>query len=185
MVKPMKDPVSSLMSRPVVVARPDDTIAAAVDTMSGRGISCLVVTGPDSRLLGIVTKTDLLKPLARIAVERPFVKLEISVKDRNGLDELDRERLASMLEAFARKHEKVLKDSVVSLYVKSQWGPEERVEVGSLQDYGFGSVRAVLRGWRRMGDEPRHQRVARQPGETNHQDEGDGELRQVLRATAK
>lgn len=150
MVKPMKDPVSSLMSRPVVVARPDDTIAAAVDTMSGRGISCLVVTGPDSRLLGIVTKTDLLKPLARIAVERPFVKLEISVKDRNGLDELDRERLASMLEAFARKHEKVLKDSVVSLYVKSHGGQKRGsrlVHCRIMASGPSGQFSAVGEGW--------------------------------------
>jgi CBS domain-containing protein len=122
MVKPMKDPVSSMMSRPVVAASPRDTVAAAIDTMLARGISCLVVTGPGNRLLGMVTKTDLLRPLARVAVERPFVKLEISVKDRDGLDELDRERLASMLEAFARKHGKTLKDSVVSLYVKSHGG---------------------------------------------------------------
>jgi len=122
MVKPMKDPVSSIMSGPAVVARPEDTTSAAVDTMLDRDISCLVVTTPEGRLLGIVTKTDMLRPLAQVAAQRPFMKLEISVKDRDGLDELDRVRLASMLEAFARKHEKALKDSVLSLYVKSHGG---------------------------------------------------------------
>ncbi len=150
MVKPMKDPVSSLMSTPVVLARPGDPIASAVDAMLSRGISCLVVADPENRLLGIVTKTDLLRPLARVAVERPFVKLEISVKDRDGLDELDRERLTSMLETFARKHEKVLRDSLVSLFVKSHGGQKKGsrlVHCRIMASGPSGQFSAVGEGW--------------------------------------
>jgi CBS domain-containing protein len=150
MVKPMRDPVSSIMSRPAVVARPEDTISTAVDSMLGRDISCLVVTTSDSRLLGILTKTDMLRPLAHLAAEKPLVKLEISVKDRDGLDELDRERLASMLEAFARKHEKVLKDSVISLYVKSHGGQKrgsKLVHCRIMATGPSGQFSAVGEGW--------------------------------------
>ncbi len=119
MVRPLKDPVSSIMSSPVVSAAPVDTVASAIGVMLDRDISCLVVMGPGGGLLGLLTKKDLLKPIAETAVVRPSVRLEISVKDREGGTEADRERLASMVETFARKHEKMLNGSIVSLYVKT------------------------------------------------------------------
>jgi CBS domain-containing protein/ribosome-associated translation inhibitor RaiA len=150
MVKPLKDPVSSIMSSPLVTAFPGDPTRSAIGAMMGRDISSLVVVGENGRLVGLVTKTDLLRPLAEAAVVRPSVKLEISVKDPDGVEELDRERLASMLAAFARKHEKMLTDSIISLYIKSRRSQKKGprlVHCRVMASGPSGQFSAVGEGW--------------------------------------
>jgi CBS domain-containing protein len=54
--------VKEIMVYPVVTVAPDTAVAAAVDLILTKGIGCLpVVEG--TRLIGIVTKTDLLRYL--------------------------------------------------------------------------------------------------------------------------
>jgi CBS domain-containing protein len=150
MVKPLRDPVGSLMTSPVVTVSPDETVAAAIKEMLDRDISSLVVTGPRGELIGIVTKTDLLKPLAAAAIVRPSVKLQISIRDPEVLEELDRDRLSAMLGSFARKHEKLLKDSVISLFVKSHRAHKSGsrlVHCRMLVSGPSGQVSATGEGW--------------------------------------
>lgn len=51
--------VREVMSRPVVVARQETTVEEAAAIMWSRRIGCLPVVGPDGRLIGIVTESDL------------------------------------------------------------------------------------------------------------------------------
>jgi CBS domain-containing protein len=150
MGKPMRDPVSSIMSSPVVTAAPGDTLSSAIGSMLGRDISCLVVTGSGDRLLGLVTKTDLLRPIAETVVVKPSVKLEISIKDPDEAEDLDRVKLASMLQAFARKHEKMLSDSVLSLYIKGHRARQKGsrlVHCRIMASGPSGQFSAVGEGW--------------------------------------
>lgn len=61
--------VSEIMSRPVITARPDDTVAAAAARMRERKVgSVVVVDGPDAnRAVGILTERDLVRSTARSA----------------------------------------------------------------------------------------------------------------------
>jgi CBS domain-containing protein len=54
--------VKEIMVYPVVTVSPDISIAAAAEMMINKGIGCLPVVD-DHRLIGIVTKTDLLRCL--------------------------------------------------------------------------------------------------------------------------
>ena len=54
--------VKEIMVYPVVTVSPDTSVAAAADMMITRGIGCLPVVD-NQRLIGIVTKTDLLRCL--------------------------------------------------------------------------------------------------------------------------
>ena len=54
--------VKEIMVYPVVTVSPDISIAAAADMMINQGIGCLPVVD-DHQLIGIVTKTDLLRCL--------------------------------------------------------------------------------------------------------------------------
>src|SRR4029453_15100097 len=54
--------VKEIMIYPVVTVSPDTSVAAAADLIITKGIGCLPVVD-DHRLIGIVTKTDLLRCL--------------------------------------------------------------------------------------------------------------------------
>jgi CBS domain-containing protein len=54
--------VKEIMIYPVVTVSPDTSIAAAADMMINKGIGCLPVVD-DQQLVGIITKTDLLRCL--------------------------------------------------------------------------------------------------------------------------
>ena len=54
--------VKEIMTYPVVTVAPETSVSEAADLMVQKGIGCLpVVTG--AKLVGIITKTDLLKQL--------------------------------------------------------------------------------------------------------------------------
>ncbi len=54
--------VKEIMTYPVVTIAPDTSVAAAAEMMINKGIGCLPVVD-DHQLIGIVTKTDLLRCL--------------------------------------------------------------------------------------------------------------------------
>jgi CBS domain-containing protein len=54
-----------MMSAPAMTVAPDATLAEAGRLMRERGVNRLLVTGPDRRLLGVVTAADLLKVYER------------------------------------------------------------------------------------------------------------------------
>ena len=54
--------VKEIMVYPVVTVSPDTSVAAAIDLIIAKGIGCLPVVD-DNRLIGMVTKTDLLRCL--------------------------------------------------------------------------------------------------------------------------
>ncbi|MDJ1135495.1 CBS domain-containing protein [Streptomyces iconiensis] len=54
-----------LMSAPAVTVRPEDTVTDAARTMTRHGVKRLPVVGEDGRLVGIVTRHDLLRVFLR------------------------------------------------------------------------------------------------------------------------
>jgi len=57
-----------LVASPVITVAPDASVAAAAEMIINRGIGCLPVID-DRKLIGIVTKTDLLRCLRALHVE--------------------------------------------------------------------------------------------------------------------
>ncbi|MCJ2034001.1 HPP family protein [Methylobacterium sp. J-068] len=62
--------VEDIMTAPVTCARPETPIADLVLWMSDAGLHHLPVVGPDDRLVGIVSQTDLVSELLADAAER-------------------------------------------------------------------------------------------------------------------
>ncbi len=62
--------VRSIMTSPVVCISPDTTVIAAATLLVERNISCLLVTSPQQKLLGIVSWKDIL----RLIVQRQQFK---------------------------------------------------------------------------------------------------------------
>jgi H+/Cl- antiporter ClcA len=61
--------VGDLVDRPPVMVQPWETCRAAAERMAEAGVGRLPVVSPDGRLVGIITRSDLLKPRARRAQE--------------------------------------------------------------------------------------------------------------------
>jgi acetoin utilization protein AcuB len=59
--------VAVVMSTPPATMHPDDSAHAAANLMRGRKISCVPVVSNDSRLVGIITSTDILEAFGRTA----------------------------------------------------------------------------------------------------------------------
>lgn len=75
--------VSDLMKAHVVTIGPEASVKQAANLMRGRSIGCLPVVedGPRSRLVGIVTVSDLLELLGR-GVDRPAPGTRPNLKAR-------------------------------------------------------------------------------------------------------
>ena len=75
--------VAELMTTQVVTASPDMSVRQAANLMRGRTIGCLpvVAKGHRSRLVGIVTVSDLLELLGR-GVDRPAPGRRVTLKAR-------------------------------------------------------------------------------------------------------
>jgi CBS domain-containing protein len=67
--------VESVMSRPIVVATTETTIASAAEMMLRGGYGALPVVGDEGRLVGIVTESDLTGTTRRGSV-RSLVQLQ-------------------------------------------------------------------------------------------------------------
>jgi CBS domain-containing protein len=65
--------VSEIMTSDLVTVTPDAPISVAVKAMLAARINCLPVIGPDGRVCGILTSTDLLKAYEKIQalIEKP------------------------------------------------------------------------------------------------------------------
>jgi acetoin utilization protein AcuB len=77
--------VRDIMTRDLVIVRPDETIEFAAILMLENKISSLPVTNDKNALVGIITQTDIFKVLVSIAgVYSASVQIAFSLEDRPG-----------------------------------------------------------------------------------------------------
>jgi acetoin utilization protein AcuB len=79
-------PVSCIMRKDVITASPLDFVEEAAYVLYENGIGCLpVVSGEENKLVGIITKTDILYTLVELmGVNFPSSRIEVEVDDRIG-----------------------------------------------------------------------------------------------------
>jgi CBS domain-containing protein len=94
--------VKDIMTTDVIVARPDEPLSTAIRRMFEADVSCLIVVH-DGRPVGILTRTDILAPIAALAEgERRAISVQLSFK-ANNLSELDKEQVMEVVERFLRR----------------------------------------------------------------------------------
>ena len=57
--------IEDVYARSPIVVRPEEDVAAVVDVMSARGFKSLPVVDDQRRLVGIVSRSDVIRALAR------------------------------------------------------------------------------------------------------------------------
>lgn len=66
-----KTPASAIMRRGVVTGTPDTSLAMACQVMLSEGLGCLPIVLEDATLVGIVTRTDLVKLAVDLLANKP------------------------------------------------------------------------------------------------------------------
>ncbi|MFA5363996.1 MAG: CBS domain-containing protein [Candidatus Bathyarchaeia archaeon] len=99
-------PVKGIMSKPVITVLPETLLKDAVETMKKHDISSLVVI-VKGRPAGILTKRDILEPLAEMELPKQRITVQFSVKGVE-IDDIQRGFIMGDFEVFANKYQKTL-----------------------------------------------------------------------------
>jgi ribosome-associated translation inhibitor RaiA len=109
--------VSSVWSTPVVEAERTETLADAWSRMKQNDISCLIIA--EKRVpIGIITKKDLLEPIAQRSMESRQMTLQFSVKPDIKISEGARQAMLKDFDSFIRKYKKQLGLGKLFVYMK-------------------------------------------------------------------
>ncbi|ELZ33466.1 transcriptional regulator [Halogeometricum pallidum JCM 14848] len=98
-------PVYDLMSSPVIAASPGETVREAVERMFENDIEGLIVTPTesDSEILGVVTKTDVLRALTFTEEER----MDVQITNIGLLETLTREEVGDSITQVVDKYQQM------------------------------------------------------------------------------
>ncbi len=101
-IRTLSHPVKDIMTRSVITAHPDEPSNKAIKRMFQADVSCLVVV-QDSRPIGIITRADILEPIARLAQPAPPpITIQLSFKLRNVDDEW-KNRVFEIADRYVRR----------------------------------------------------------------------------------
>jgi predicted transcriptional regulator len=110
-------PAKGIMIKSVITVLPETTLKDAAEQIKKSKISSLVVISK-GRPAGILTKRDLLEPLAEMGMPKQRITVQFSVKGVK-LDDLQRGYIMEDFESFARKYQKTLEAGTLFVYMKT------------------------------------------------------------------
>ncbi|MCW4022295.1 MAG: CBS domain-containing protein [archaeon] len=110
-------PAKGIMTKPVITVQPETMLKDAVKIMQKNDITSLVVINK-GRLAGILTKRDVLEPLAELETPEPKITVQFSTKGV-GIKEMQRGFIMSEFEVFANKYQKILESGTLFVYMKT------------------------------------------------------------------
>jgi CBS domain-containing protein len=106
-----------IMTKPVITVLPENSLKDAVEKMQKFNISSLVVISK-GRPAGILTKRDLLEPLAEMEMPKQRITVEFSVKGVE-VSGIQRGFIMGDFEIFSRKYQKILEEGTLFVYMKT------------------------------------------------------------------
>jgi len=111
----LKIPVKGVMTEKPIVMSPDAKVKDVIEEMLKNNIGGMLIA-ENEKLVGIVTKKDLLEPIAsHRKEEKIFVQL---CGEMNKIEGFDKEEAMSQLKEFIRKHEEFLETGYLCAYLK-------------------------------------------------------------------
>jgi CBS domain-containing protein/ribosome-associated translation inhibitor RaiA len=106
-----------IMTKTVITVLPETTLKDAAKKMQKFNISSLVVVSK-GRPAGILTKRDLLEPLAEMEMPKQRITVQFSVKGVE-IDDIQRGFIMNDFEVFSRKYQKTLESGTLFVYMKT------------------------------------------------------------------
>jgi CBS domain-containing protein len=109
-------PAKGIMTKPAITVLPGTTLKDAEKKMHRFEISSLVIADK-GRPVGILTKKDVLEPLAAMEKPSSAITVQFSVKDV-GINEIQRGFIMDDFESFARRYQNTIRAGTVFVYMK-------------------------------------------------------------------
>jgi predicted transcriptional regulator len=106
-----------IMTKPVITVLPETTLKDAVDKMQKFDITSLIVVSK-GRPAGILTKRDLLEPLAEMEMPKQRITVQFSVKGVE-IGDIQRGVIMEDFESFARRYQKTIQAGALFVYMKT------------------------------------------------------------------
>jgi CBS domain-containing protein/ribosome-associated translation inhibitor RaiA len=116
-VQVLSIPAKGIMTKPVITVLPETLLKDAVEKMQEFDISSLVVVRK-GRPAGILTKRDLLEPLAEMEMPKQRITVQFSVKGVE-IDDVQRGFIMDDFESFARRYQKTIQTGALFVYMKT------------------------------------------------------------------
>jgi predicted transcriptional regulator/ribosome-associated translation inhibitor RaiA len=110
-------PAKGIMTKPVITVLPETLLKDAVEKMQEFDISSLVVVRK-GRPAGILTKRDLLEPLAEMEMPKQRITVQFSVKGVE-IGDIQRGLIKDDFESFARRYQKTIQTGALFVYMKT------------------------------------------------------------------
>jgi len=111
----LKIPVKGIMADEPITMPPNATVKEVVEEMLKNGFGGMLIC-EDDKLVGIVTKKDLLEPIASYArEEKIFAQL---AGELHKIEGFDRDEAMTYINEFIRKHEEFLENGYLYCYLK-------------------------------------------------------------------
>jgi CBS domain-containing protein len=93
-------PVYDVMNSPVETVDPEDSVRDAVATMLDHDYNGVIVTDADGRVVGVLTKTDVLRALSYTEADR----MDVQITNVGLLDDLSRDAVREAVSGVADKY---------------------------------------------------------------------------------
>ena len=106
-----------IMTKPVITVLPENTLKDAVEKMQKADITSLIVISK-GRPIGIVTKRDILEPLAEMDLPKQRITVQFSTKGV-GIGDIQRGLIMDDFEVFSSKYQKTLESGALFVYMKT------------------------------------------------------------------
>ena len=119
-----------IMTRPVITVLPETRLKDAVEKMREFNITSLIVVSK-GRPSGILTKRDILEPLAEIEMPKQKISVQFSVKGVE-ISDIQRGFILADFEAFANKYQKTLEAGALFVVHENSWNKLQGAAATSL-----------------------------------------------------
>jgi len=106
-----------IMTKPVITVLPETTLKDAVEKMQKFDITSLIVVSK-GRPAGILTKRDLLEPLAEMEMPKQRITVQFSVKGVE-MGDIQRGLIMEDFESFSRRYQKTIQAGALFVYMKT------------------------------------------------------------------
>jgi CBS domain-containing protein len=109
--------VKGIMASPAITVDTKTSLKDAEKQMHDHQISCICVVNGE-RLVGVVTKLDLLEQLSQVSVSTPKLTVQFGVKDLE-IDDSQQAFMMSEFDSFSRKYQEAFRLGTLFVYMKS------------------------------------------------------------------
>lgn len=108
---------SAVMSAPVIATKPGDSLEDAEKKMREEDVTSLVVI-EDGMVVGILTKRDLLQPIAKAAMEERRMSVQFSAKPGIRMNDDEMTAMRRTFDSFVRRYKDVVGIGGLFVYLR-------------------------------------------------------------------